>query len=258
MFNRHVKKTVYILVLLIPFIIFFLRPKNSKALITLDSSGLVNGIFNAPLKEIAKLWYYRETYDAYVQLKKRNDVLKAKLVALQYAIDENQHDAVLERFRRNQQFYSLVANVIGRDPSNWNASLIVARGSRDGVKLGMPVVTSLGLVGRVAEVGPTTAKVIMLADPNFAVAAVVERTRESGLLTGTLQGLCRLQYLTDAADVKVGDVVVTSALSTAFPEGILIGEVVDVKASVSSHTVDCLVQPAVDLSQIDSVIIIKK
>ncbi len=257
MFRRYRKQITYLFILLIPFLLFFFRPKNSKALIKLDSSGVIVGIFDAPLKEILKVWYYRETYDAYVQLKKRNDILKARLVALQNSIDAVNRDAVMEKFRRSQPFASLVANVIGRDPTNWNAALIINRGKNSGIKIGMPVITPLGVVGRIAEVGSTTAKVIMLADPNFAVAAVVGRTRESGLLTGTLQGLCRLQYLTDGADVKVGDQVVTSALSTAFPEGVLIGDIVEVRASATSHSVDCLVNPAVDLAQIDDVIIIK-
>ena len=242
----------------LPFLLFFFRPKNSKALVKLDSSPVVIGVFDAPLKEVMKVWYYRETYDAYTQLKKRNDILKARLVALQDSIDSTTRDAVMDRFRRSQQFPSVIASVVGRDPTNWNASLIINRGQNAGIKIGMPVLTSLGVVGRIEEVGKSTAKVIMLADPSFAVAAVVGRTRESGLLTGSLQGLCRLQYLTDGADVKVGDQVITSALSTAFPEGILIGEVVEVKASATSRSVDCLVNPAVDLAQIDDVIVIKK
>ena len=99
---------------------------------------------------------------------------------------------------------------------------------------------------------------ILVSDPTFAVAAVVGRSRENGLLTGTLQGVLRLQYLTDNADVKVGDTVVTSRLSTAFPEGILIGQITDVQASVNAHSVECLVDPAVDLSELEEVIVIKK
>jgi rod shape-determining protein MreC len=76
-------------------------------------------------------------------------------------------------------------------------------------------------------------------------------------LTGTLQGVLHLQYLTQNADVKVGDTLVTSRLSTAFPEGILIGQITDVQASVNEHTVECLVDPAVDLSELEEVIVIK-
>ncbi len=122
----------------------------------------------------------------------------------------------------------------------------------------MPVVSVLGVVGRVFEMGNRTSKVILLSDPAFSVAALVQRTRESGLLTGSLEGICRLEYLTDKADVKVGDSVITSKLSSIFPEGVLIGQIIDVRASQNTHTVQCLVEPAVDLSQIEEVIVIKR
>lgn len=214
--------------------------------------------FEAPLFELKKLFYFRETYDEYLRLKKQVEALKARLVYFQEAVEENKRYATITEFRRTQNYTSMVAKVIGRDPSNWNASLIIDHGQKDGLKAGMPVVSPLGVVGRIFETGNHTAKVILLLDPNFSVAALVGRSRESGLVTGSLQGLCRLEYLTDKADVKVGDRVITSSLSSAFPEGILIGEVTDVQASINSHTVECLVEPAVDLSQIEEVIVIKR
>lgn len=208
--------------------------------------------------EIKKLFFYRETYDYYVRYKKLSEILKARLIMIrENALAEDRYENI-QSFREHQNYASIVANVIGRDPSNWNASLIIDRGHAEGVEVGQPVVSPLGVVGRVFEVGHSTAKVMLLSDPAFAVAAVDERSRENGLLTGTLQGVLRLQYLTDNADVKVGDTLVTSRLSTAFPEGLLIGQITDVQASVNAHTVECLVDGAVDLSQLEEVIVIKK
>ena len=216
------------------------------------------GVLQAPAFELKKLFFYRETYDDYVRLKKQNEILKAKLIAIRENTLSQERDEKIQAFRNNQNYASIVANIIGRDPSNWNASLIIDRGHNEGVEVGQPVVSPLGVIGRIFEVGHNTSKVILLSDPTFSVAAVVERSRENGLLTGTLQGSLRLQYLTDNADVKVGDAVVTSRLSTAFPQGILIGQITDVQASANSHTVECLVDPAVDLSELEEVIVIKK
>jgi len=214
------------------------------------------GLLEIPAFELKKLFFFRETYDDYVRLKKQNELLKAKLIAIrENAADEGRLEKI-QNFRNSRNYASIVANVIGRDPSNWNASLIIDRGHAEGISVGQPVVNPLGVVGRIFEVGEHTAKVILLSDPTFAVAAVDERSRENGLLTGTLQGVLRLQYLTSNADVKVGDDLVTSRLSTAFPEGILIGRIKDVQASVNSHTVECMVEPAVDLSELEQVIII--
>ena len=223
----------------------------------LDATSRPIRWFQAPIFEIKKLFYFRETYDEYIKLKKQVEALKSRLVYVQESVEGSKRNTLISEFRRKQEYSSLVANVIGRDPSNWNASLIIDRGQKDGVKVGMPVVTVLGVVGRIFETGNNTAKVILLSDPSFSVAALVQRTRESGLLTGSLQGLCRLEYLTDKADVKVGDRIITSKLSSVFPEGILIGQVEDVQASQNSHTVECLVDSAVDLSQVEEVIVIK-
>ena len=257
MWRKYFKTTAYASILVIPFLILFFHPKNYRAAGILDAVVRPVGLLEVPGFELKKLFFYRETYDEYVHFKKQSEILKARLIAIKENEQEEGLYEKIQQFRNNQNYASIVANVIGRDPSNWNASLIIDHGHDEGVVVGQPVVSPLGVVGRIFEVGQHTSKVILLSDPSFAVAAVVQRSRENGLLTGTLQGTLRLQYLTDNADVKVGDDVVTSRLSTAFPEGILIGQITDVQASMNSHTVECLVDPAVDLSELEEVIIIK-
>jgi rod shape-determining protein MreC len=258
MWRKTFKKAAYAGILVVPFLILFFHPKNYRAAGLLDAVVRPVGLLQAPAVELKKLFFYRETYDEYVRYKRQNEILKAKLIAIRENEGAQERYAKIQDFRNDQNYVSVVANVIGRDPSNWNASLVIDRGHAEGIEVGQPVVSPLGVVGRIFEVGHNTSKVILLSDPAFAVAAVVQRSRENGLLTGTLQGNLRLQYLTENADVKVGDVLVTSRLSTAFPEGILIGQITDVQASSNAHTVECLVDPAVDLSELEQVIVIKK
>ncbi|MBF0489707.1 MAG: rod shape-determining protein MreC [Candidatus Omnitrophica bacterium] len=258
MLRKHLKNLIYVVIFIIPLAILFLHPKTPRSSVLLDLASRPVGWFQAPVFELKKLFYFRETYDDYMKQRKQVEALKARLLYLQESIDESSRYGTMAEFRRKQDYSSMLAHVIGRDPSNWNASLIIDKGQKDGLKVGLPVVSILGVVGRVFETGDHTAKVVLLSDPSFSVAALVQRTRESGLLTGSLGGICRLAYLTDQADVKVGDRVITSKLSSAFPEGILIGIVEDVQASENSHTVECLVQPAVDLSQIEDVLVIKR
>ena len=257
MFRKYTKNIIYISILVVPLLILFLHPKQSRPTFLLDLTAKPIQWFEAPIFELKKLFFYRETYDEYFRLNKQVQALKARLVYLQETVEQDKQHGAISEFRRNQNYVSVLAHVIGRDPSNWNASLIIDKGQKDGLKVGMPVVSILGVVGRIFEIGNNTAKVILLSDPSFSVAAIVQRTRESGLLTGSLEGFCRLDYLTDKADVKVGDRVITSKLSSVFPEGILIGQVQDVRASENSHTAECFIEPAVDLSQIEEVIIIK-
>ncbi len=258
MWRKSFKKTAYASILVVPFLILFCHPKNYRAAGILDAVVRPVGLLQAPAFELKKLFFYRETYDEYVRYRRQNDILKARLIAIrENALDQDRFEKI-QGFRDQRNYASLTANVIGRDPSNWNASLVINKGHDEGINVGQPVVSLLGVVGRVFEVGKNTSKVILLSDPTFSVAAVDQRSRENGLLTGSLQGVLRLQYLTENADVKVGDTLVTSRLSTAFPEGILIGQITDVEASVNNHTVECLVDPAVDLSELEEVIVIKK
>jgi len=256
--RKNFKKAAYASIVVLPFLILFFHPKNYKAAGIIDAVVRPVGLLQVPAFELKKLFFYRETYDEYVRYKTENEVLKAKLIALRENVLAAERLDRIQAFRNNQNYSSIIANVIGRDPSNWNASLVIDKGKNEGIAVGLPVVSQLGVVGRIFEVGKNTSKVILLSDPTFAVAAVVQRSRENGLLTGTLGGDLRFQYLTDNADVKVGDTLVTSRLSTAFPEGILIGHITDVEASVNSHTVECLVDPAVDLSELEEVVVIKK
>jgi rod shape-determining protein MreC len=257
MWRKYLKKAVYTGVLVIPFLILFFHPKNYQAFGLLDAVVRPVGIFQGMVFELKKIFFYRETYDEFVFYKKQSELLKVKLVAMRENEKAQDRFEKIQAFRNNQNYRSIIANVIGRDPSNWNASLIINKGHAEGLTLGEPVVNPLGVVGRIFEIGEHTSKVILISDPTFAVAAIDQRSRENGLLTGTLEGSLRLLYLTANADIKVGDVLVTSRLSTAFPEGILIGRIRDVEATANSNNVECIVDPAVDLSELEEVIVIK-
>ncbi len=257
MYRKLFKPAIYCCLVLIPLCIVLFKPKTPGAIAILDKASRPVNAVQEFVFEFKKLFYYHDTWDSYVRLRNQTDLLKAKVIKLQEMSKENVRLEAISEFRRHQTFTTVVANVIGRDPSSWNASLILDKGSAHFIKIGMPVLSPLGVVGKIIEVGKTTSKAILLSDPNFSVAALVSRTRENGLLTGTLQGICRLQYLTDNADVKVGDQVVTSKLSSAFPDGLFVGTIVDVVATQNSHTVECLVNPAVDLSTLEEVVILK-
>jgi len=191
-----------------------------------------------------------------MRLQEEASVLRSQVLERREIIQENARLKQLFDFKRSFIFSSIAANVIGRDPTNWSSSIVIDRGKKDGLQPGMPVVNSLGVVGKVSEVGSSTSRVLLLTDPNFSVAALVQRNRENGLVAGTLTGTCRMKYLSYDANVKVGDRVITSKLSSAFPEGLLIGVVTKVEESQSSPTLECLVNPMVSLSQVEEVLVI--
>lgn len=191
-----------------------------------------------------------------MQLNQEADILKQQLVEQEEVLLENKRLQELLDFKEKFVFSSIAANVIGRNPTNWSSSIIIDKGRKHGLKVGMPVVSALGVLGKVAEVGKTVSRVLLLTDPNFSVAVIIQRNRESGLISGTLQNVCRMRYLSADADIRRGDKVITSKISSAFPEGLLVGVVNSVEESQSSPTLECLVEPAISISPMEEVFII--
>ncbi|NER85485.1 MAG: rod shape-determining protein MreC, partial [Leptolyngbya sp. SIO1D8] len=128
---------------------------------------------------------------------------------------------------------SIPAAVIGRSAGDWWQQLIISRGSRDGVGKDDIVTGPGGLVGRVISVSPTSSRVLLLSDPTSRVGARVSRSRATGYVRGAMSQQVVMEFFDKMPDVKVGDVVVTSAYSQLFPSDIPIGRVVDLNLTKS-------------------------
>ncbi|MDP8211832.1 MAG: rod shape-determining protein MreC [Candidatus Zapsychrus exili] len=245
---------------MLPFFLFFVRPNflNSFKLKLVEITASPIRLISIPIKEAKKILYYHRTFDEYKKVKAQADVLSARLIGFEEVSKENSRLERLLEFKRRSIYSSVAANVVGRNPSHWNSSIIIDKGSRNGIKQGFSVVNSLGIVGKVLEVSENISKVMLIVDPQFSVAALVQRPRESGLISGTLQGMCRMRYLSEDVEILEGDKVITSKLSSSFPEGLLIGKVISVNQSLRDSSLECIVQPAVSFSQIEEVLVIVK
>jgi len=149
------------------------------------------------------------------------------------------------------------ALVVGVGPSNFEDSVFIDRGSRDGLRKDMAVLGGEGLVGRIIEVGPHTARVVLLIDPSEAVAARLSTNGETGVVQGTDQRDLELQLYNPEATVTSGDAVVTSGFDTSlYPAGIPIGIVdrVDPPRQTLSRT--AFVTPYVDFTALDIVLVV--
>lgn len=221
-----------------------------------DSMSAPVNLFAFPLLEIKKIVFYHRTFDEYRRKTQEVNRLKARLVGMEEIIRENARLERLLDFKQRLVFSSVGAHIVGRDPSRWNSSLVIDRGSDDGVEPGQPVVNELGVVGKITEVSASKAKVILLTDPQFSAAIMVQRTRESGVISGTLTGQCRLKFIKEDADIRIGDQVITSRLSIEFPERLMVGEVIEVRDELKGNQKEYIVEPSVALSQLEEVLVI--
>ncbi len=148
------------------------------------------------------------------------------------------------------------ARVAGYEPGNLNRAVLISTG-RDGNLLpDMPVLTGRGLVGRVIEVAPRSSQVLLLNDARSAVAALIQRSRATGIVKGQLDGSITMEDIGRDADVQVGDIVLTSGLGDVFPKGIVIGQVVKVIQSDTAMFQRAIVEPSVDLSNLEVVLVL--
>jgi len=159
--------------------------------------------------------------------------------------------------RESVSWTTVAAHVIARGADGSARIVTLDRGSRDGVRLNMPVVTPRGIVGRVIETAPGASKIQTILDPNSGVAGLIQRTRVQGMIVGAGEHGCRMEYVNELSNIEVGDVIVTSGLDQIYPKGYTIGVVASIgEGEGLTKLVD--LRPEVDFRRLEEVLVILK
>lgn len=156
----------------------------------------------------------------------------------------------------SEDFRYVTADVIGRDTSGVVRTIHLDKGTRDGVAVGDPVVTDLGLVGRVVKISATGCEVLLITDVNSAVNSRLQKTRHVGIVRGTLSGDLILTFVNPDAEVQVGDLLLTSGETQNFPADLKIGQVTGVSLSDDELFQQASIRSLVDFSRLEFVLII--
>lgn len=164
----------------------------------------------------------------------------------------------LLKFKKTINWPVVAAQVIGRDPTGWFKSVIIDKGKNSGLKINMPVVNAEGVVGRLVSVSPNYSKVLLIIDQNSAVDCVIQRSRDEGIVKGLTTKLCVLEYMLKTSDVVMGDKVVTSGLGRVYPKGLPVGKVLEVVDIPGELFKDIKVEPMVDFSKLEELLVILK
>jgi len=190
------------------------------------------------------------------QLLKELGVSRQKIIQQSELELENQRLRELLGFKRSLPAPAIAAEIIGKDPSAWFKTVIIDKGSTDGLRRGLPAVSSLGVVGQIIEVSARQSRLMLIIDRNSGADALVQRTRARGIVKGTSQDDCYLDYVLHADDVRVGDLVVSSGFDGVYPKGLLIGTVSAVDFKGGDFFKDVQITPAVDFDKLEEVLII--
>ncbi|WP_026973819.1 rod shape-determining protein MreC [Alicyclobacillus contaminans] len=208
-----------------------------------------------------------EMYVENAQLKAEMKDYSALNAKLQEVEQQNQRYSQMLGFKQQHVSMNLVpAHVIARNPSTWSNELVIDAGTRDGVKEDMAVIAADGsLVGRVTAAATLSSKVMLVTDTRAGdgVSAKVlngSSTPPFGMITGssTVSGKLELSFLSPVEQVKPGQTVVTSGLSTIFPPDLVVGTVTKVIPGLQGLTQSAIVTPAADLDYLQEVFVIRQ
>lgn len=260
---------IILIVIVLLIVVAFTAGENSKLsvvrnVLTVPLQPLqkgINGIGNS-IKET--IHFFQDARTA----RKENEELKLRLAELEREMDkvyklqkENEELKDLLSFRQQFTQEMLGCNIIAKDPGNLFEVFTIDRGSKDGISVNDPVINSNGLVGRVSRVDLLSSRVVSIIDTESSVSARLSKSRDLVILRGDsllrTEGLCRLDYIPPDVDVAVGDKVETSGMSSLYPKGIVIGEIVEVIRNEGQFDYYAIVKPSVDFRRLEEVAVIK-
>ncbi|MDB6067549.1 MAG: mreC [Pedosphaera sp.] len=191
-------------------------------------------------------------------LRLANQQLQLRTMQMDATMRENERLRQLLGWQQKQTAWRpKLAKIIARDPANWWQTITIDLGTRDGLRADLAVMTPAGLVGRVSSVSLTSSQVMLIGNPNCKVSALIEKTRENGVIIGGSgpfdNTLVSLSFLSSSSSLKPGEVVKTSGLGGIFPKDILIGQVAEDSHQVELGYMEARVKLAVNLSMLEEV-----
>jgi rod shape-determining protein MreC len=202
-------------------------------------------------------------YVALQQVRRENEALREQVAQLQIKLQQER--ALAEQSRSLQSLLDLraqagletvAAHVIAGGASPDFRTITIDKGTAEGLRADMAVIAPAGVVGRVITPTSRAGKVQLLIDRNAAAGALIERSRAQGVVEGT-GGELRLNYVSGTADVKVGDMVVTSGIDGIYPKGFAIGQIESVERGAGVFS-SIVLRPAVDFSSLEEVLVVLK
>jgi rod shape-determining protein MreC len=209
---------------------------------------------------VKKKW---SRYFLLLGVEQENETLKKDLTLLQAKIlDYNHQLAEVNRLRALLNFSSsfgkkiLIAEVVGNMGTPPFQTIRIAQGHKQGVRVGMPVISAKGIVGRVLRTSSRYADVQRLGDAHFNLDVLIERNRIRGILKGLDDSTCLLQ-LHRRADVRIGDSIVTSGMSGPFPKGLPVGNVVRISYEMDNISQVVTIRPWVEPQGLDELMILQ-
>lgn len=238
-----------------------------------DTTGLFQNIFHTPAQFIAGFFEnvndLRNTYKENERLRSKLDEQTQYETRIQQLEIENQElKEEIGRKETLEDYTSIPATMIARNPEMWYNRIFINKGSNQGVEKNMAVITSKGLIGKIISVDNFKSTVQLLSDPdrrNLVAAQVIEKDSAKLVVYGLIRGYDREKKALmfeiepeDNKEIKKGDIVQTSGTGGVMPPNLPIGEVIDVQPDSYGLIKIAYVKPAADFYDIGNVIVVDR
>lgn len=265
------KLTVTVVVLSVSFLLLigYTSTRNKKSTaengigVALNSvQGVIYNINNKIKNNVSFLLNFSKVKNENEILTSENNKLKDKEIKYDALEKENERLKSMLKFKSTKSQYNYVGcDIVGKSGNNWLDGFVINRGTDDGIKTRMVVVTGEGLVGQVTSVGKNVSIVQSLVNENIAVAGLVNSTRENdGVVKGYRDNndklLAKLYYLPLTSKIKKGDTILTSGLGELYPKGIKIGTVIEIEEDKGKLVKNAIIQPSVDFNKLEEVLVV--
>ncbi len=208
---------------------------------------------------------FKQEYLEILGIREENKRLRKELRETRMLLDKSREAMAtntrlkkLLDFREASHLPMVTATVIGKDPSMWFRSVIIDRGTNDGVVKGSPVTNSAGIVGQVFTVAPNYSKVLLAIAPSSAIDVLLQKSRVRGILKGTGMLTYQLDYVFKNVEVEEGDHVVTAGYGGMFPTGLPVGVVSKVIHRRRGNFHEIEVTPSVDYRTLEHLFVLQK
>jgi rod shape-determining protein MreC len=225
--------------------------------VVLEMAAPVEDAINISLKSLHDTW---KRYLFLVGLGDENRRLRRSMAILSEQLNDYR-EGYLEGIRLQKLLdikgslgYRIVAaRVIDNDRTSLFKTLLINKGTAEGLRVGLAVLADQGVVGRIIETSWHASRVLLMLDENSNIDALIQRTRAQGILQGAGAAGCNLKYISRAEEVQPGDVVLSSGLAGVFPKGLLLGVVTGVSRKEGGLFQRIDVAPAVDFGKLEEV-----
>lgn len=189
-------------------------------------------------------------------LKEQNAQLQAQVAKGEEYRQEVERLTELLNLKDNYNLDGITGHVIGRTTDNWNQTITIDVGTDDGSFVGATVCASYGVIGQITSVTNSTSVVRLLSDPQSGVAGMIQSSRATCVVEGSLDGLIVATNIPAGTQVNEGDIIITSGLGGSFTKGIIIGTVSNVTGNSQDGSLQATIKQT-DRSTYEEVIVVK-